>query len=177
MKKRFFHPTAQALHCALVTLCVSFGVSRSVCAALALTVCAQRTFLCCLALTLLFLLFDCLGRLQALVFPALLALIAATAALLMTPAASKSGEATEPVAALFTAVSAVCVTGLVVVDTATHWSAFGQCVLLLAIQIGGLGVMTVLALTGASACASGRFCRRASPPRRSAASCASSAAR
>lgn len=80
MKRKLFHPTAQALHCALITLCVSFGVSRSVSAALGLAVSARWTFLCCLALTLLFLFFDCLGRLQALVFPALLALVAATAA-------------------------------------------------------------------------------------------------
>ncbi len=47
--------------------------------------------------------------------------------------------------ALFTATSAVCVTGLVVRDTAIYWSAFGQCVLLLLIQIGGMGVITVAA--------------------------------
>ncbi len=45
--------------------------------------------------------------------------------------------------ALFTATSAVCVTGLVVRDTASHWSAFGQAVLMVLIQIGGLGVITV----------------------------------
>ena len=66
--------------------------------------------------------------------------------LLMLPAASNSSTWTDPLTALFTAVSAVCVTGLVVVDTAAHWSLFGRCVLLIAIQIGGLGVMTVMAL-------------------------------
>ena len=66
--------------------------------------------------------------------------------LLMLPAASSSSTWTDPLTALFTAVSAVCVTGLVVVDTAAHWSLFGRCVLLIAIQIGGLGVMTVMAL-------------------------------
>lgn len=45
--------------------------------------------------------------------------------------------------ALFTSTSAVCVTGLVVYDTATYWSTFGQAVLMVLIQIGGLGVVTV----------------------------------
>lgn len=66
--------------------------------------------------------------------------------LLMLPASSRSGAWTDPLTALFTATSAVCVTGLVVVDTATHWSLFGRAVLLLGIQIGGLGVMTILSL-------------------------------
>lgn len=50
--------------------------------------------------------------------------------------------------ALFTAVSAVCVTGLVVVDTGTHWSAFGQVVVLVLFQLGGFGLMTAAALLG-----------------------------
>lgn len=66
--------------------------------------------------------------------------------LLALPVASRNGMWTDPLTALFTAASAVCVTGLVVVDTATHWSFFGRCVLLAAIQIGGLGVMTALCL-------------------------------
>ena len=66
--------------------------------------------------------------------------------LLMLPASSSARAWTDPLTALFTATSAVCVTGLVVVDTATHWSLFGRCVILLAIQIGGLGVMTVMSL-------------------------------
>ena len=74
------------------------------------------------------------------------ALIAIVAFLLMLPASSNACTWTDPLTALFTATSAVCVTGLVVVDTATHWSLFGRCVLLCAIQIGGLGVMTVMAL-------------------------------
>ena len=65
--------------------------------------------------------------------------------LLMLPISSASGRMTDPLTALFTATSAVCVTGLVTVDTATHWSLFGRAVLLVGIQIGGLGVMTVLA--------------------------------
>lgn len=66
--------------------------------------------------------------------------------MLMLPVSSQSGQPTDALTALFTAASAVCVTGLVVVDTATHWSLFGKLVILLGIQVGGLGVMTILAL-------------------------------
>ena len=66
--------------------------------------------------------------------------------LLMLPIASQSRTVTPPLTALFTATSAVCVTGQVLVDTGMHWSLFGQVVLIAAIQIGGLGVMTLLAL-------------------------------
>ena len=62
--------------------------------------------------------------------------------LLMLPIAAASGEPTRFIDALFTATSAACVTGLVVLDTATHWSAFGQIVILLLIQLGGFGIMT-----------------------------------
>jgi trk system potassium uptake protein TrkH len=62
--------------------------------------------------------------------------------LLMLPAASSSGEKTSLTDALFTATSATCVTGLIVKDTATHFSLFGQAVILSLIQIGGLGIMT-----------------------------------
>ena len=72
--------------------------------------------------------------------------IAAGTILLMLPAASRSGEAAGFVTALFTSVSATCVTGLVLVDTATHWSGFGQAVILLLIQTGGLGFMTIATL-------------------------------
>ena len=71
------------------------------------------------------------------------AVILAGALLLMLPVASQSGRVTPFNEALFTATSAVCVTGLVVQDTATYWSYFGQAVILLLIQIGGLGVVTV----------------------------------
>lgn len=64
-------------------------------------------------------------------------------ALLRTPVASHSGESADLVTALFTATSAVCVTGLVVVDTAGYWSTFGEVTILLLIQIGGLGIMTL----------------------------------
>ena len=63
--------------------------------------------------------------------------------LLSLPVSSVSGEWTGYGDALFTSVSATCVTGLVVVDTAAHWSVFGQMVILLLIQIGGLGVITI----------------------------------
>lgn len=74
------------------------------------------------------------------------AIILLVTLLLMLPASSREGVWTDPLTALFTATSAVCVTGLVVVDTASHWSVFGRCVLLAGIQIGGLGVMTVITL-------------------------------
>ena len=61
--------------------------------------------------------------------------------LLALPVASRSGEWTPVVDALFTATSATCVTGLVVLDTATHWSPFGQVVILALIQVGGFGIM------------------------------------
>lgn len=65
--------------------------------------------------------------------------------LLMLPAAAADNEYTGFSDALFTATSAVCVTGLVVHDTAVHWSMFGQIVIMLLIQTGGLGVVTVAA--------------------------------
>ena len=65
--------------------------------------------------------------------------------LLMLPFATRSGESTAFWDALFTSTSAVCVTGLIVQDTATYWSGFGQLVILLLIQIGGMGVITVAA--------------------------------
>ena len=65
--------------------------------------------------------------------------------LLMLPFSSRSGLATPFSEALFTSTSAVCVTGLIIHDTATYWSAFGQLVILLLIQIGGMGVITVAA--------------------------------
>ena len=63
--------------------------------------------------------------------------------LLMLPISSNSGESAGFVPALFTAVSSSCVTGLVVLDTATSWSFFGQAVIITLIQIGGLGFMTI----------------------------------
>ena len=72
-----------------------------------------------------------------------LAIILTGAVLLALPVSARSGEATPFLDALFTATSATCVTGLIRVGTATHWSSFGQAVILLLIQIGGLGFMTL----------------------------------
>ncbi|CAN5775417.1 Trk family potassium uptake protein [soil metagenome] len=63
------------------------------------------------------------------------------ALLLMLPWVTRSGESTTPVDALFTAMSALSVTGLVTLDTVTHWNWFGQLIILIMIQIGGLGFM------------------------------------
>lgn len=63
--------------------------------------------------------------------------------LLMMPFSSRTGKMTDFFTALFTATSATCVTGLVVVDTFIHWSTIGQVVILMMIQIGGLGFMTM----------------------------------
>ena len=65
------------------------------------------------------------------------------ALLLMLPFSSKSGNVTPFHETLFTATSAACVTGLIVQDTASYWSLFGQSVILLLIQIGGMGVITI----------------------------------
>ena len=65
------------------------------------------------------------------------------AVLLMLPISSKTGTVTPFLDCLFTSTSAVCVTGLVVFDTAVHWTVFGQSVILALIQIGGMGVITV----------------------------------
>jgi len=70
------------------------------------------------------------------------ALIAVGTVLLILPISSKTGQFTNPVDALFTATSGVCVTGLAVVDTGTYWSSFGQVVLLILFQLGGFGFMT-----------------------------------
>lgn len=77
---------------------------------------------------------------------AFLGVIAAGTVLLMLPVSSASGRSAGFLTALFTSTSSVCVTGLVVVDTATSWSMFGQFVILVLIQIGGLGVITIALL-------------------------------
>ena len=74
--------------------------------------------------------------------------IAAGTMLLVLPAASRPGVDTTALQSLFTATSAVCLTGLIVVDTPTHWSGFGQGVILGLIQAGGLGIMTMASLVG-----------------------------
>ncbi len=93
---------------------------------------------------------DDLGRAQ----PARLALtvfalvISLVSALLSLPVATASGRRAPLVDAVFTATSAVCVTGLTTVDTGSYWSGFGQAVILIAIKVGGLGVITIAALLG-----------------------------
>ena len=82
-------------------------------------------------------------KIIALVFAAIIIL---GALLLMTPAASRNGVSCGFRPALFTATSATCVTGLVLYDTWTQWSGFGQVVIISLIQIGGLGFMSVATL-------------------------------
>ena len=67
-------------------------------------------------------------------------------ALLSLPVSSATGDFTPLYQAMFTAVSAVCVTGLTVVSTAVHWSFFGQLVILVGIFVGGLGTLTLASL-------------------------------
>ncbi len=70
-------------------------------------------------------------------------LILAGSLLLMLPVSTQDGQGANFADALFTSTSAVCVTGLIVHDTATYWSTFGQGVIIMLIQIGGMGVVTV----------------------------------
>lgn len=79
-----------------------------------------------------------------------LLLIALGAGLLMLPASVRDGAPADFTTALFTSVSASCVTGLVLQDTGTYWSRFGQTVILCLIQLGGLGFITVAAAAFAS---------------------------
>ncbi|MDD4570229.1 MAG: potassium transporter TrkG, partial [Tepidanaerobacteraceae bacterium] len=74
------------------------------------------------------------------------ALILVGGTLLSLPIASKNGQSLDLLDALFTATSAVCVTGLVITDTYTQFSIFGQLVIMLLIQMGGLGIMTMATL-------------------------------
>ena len=74
-----------------------------------------------------------------------LAVILMGSLLLSLPIATKSGESVPYVDALFTATTATCVTGLVTLPTATTWSLFGQIVILILVQAGGLGIITVMA--------------------------------
>jgi trk system potassium uptake protein TrkH len=79
---------------------------------------------------------------------AFLATIGVGTALLMLPWASASGQSAPWLTALFTATSAVCVTGLVVVDTGTYWSPLGQGLVMALFQLGGFGMMTSATLMG-----------------------------
>jgi len=74
------------------------------------------------------------------------AIIGVGTMLLKLPQATVSGRKTTVLDALFTATSAVCVTGLSVVDTATHWTGLGKGIILFLIQIGGLGIVTVVSI-------------------------------
>ena len=80
----------------------------------------------------------------------LLAIVIGTL-VLMLPVSTTSGQGADFVTALFTATSAICVTGLVTVDTPTYWTSFGQVAILLMFQIGGLGIMTAATLLGLAA--------------------------
>lgn len=73
------------------------------------------------------------------------AVILAGSLILMLPCSTSGNESASFMDTLFTSVSAVCVTGLIVHDTATYWSNFGQAVILILIQIGGLGVVSAAA--------------------------------
>ena len=84
---------------------------------------------------------------QVVVFGFAVAVLVGTL-LLMLPVARTGTEWTDPVTALFTATSAVCVTGLVVVDTGSYFSTFGEVTILALIQVGGLGTMTLASLLG-----------------------------
>ena len=68
--------------------------------------------------------------------------------LLMIPIATNPGYQTDIVTALFTAVSAVCLTGLTVVETASHWSGFGQFIIMALIELGGLGIVSFATVLG-----------------------------
>lgn len=80
-------------------------------------------------------------QITAMVFAAM---ILAGGVLLSLPVSAKSAQPTPFLTALFTATSCTCVTGLSLVDTFSHWSVFGQCVMLVLIQVGGLGFMTIV---------------------------------
>lgn len=90
---------------------------------------------------------DIPGPSNSILSPAILVLAFALlifigAGLLVLPVSSAAGEVTPLMDALFTSTSAVCVTGLTIYDTGTHWSFFGQMVILVLIQLGGLGFMS-----------------------------------
>ncbi|MDO5672631.1 MAG: potassium transporter TrkG [Actinomycetaceae bacterium] len=73
-------------------------------------------------------------------------IVAVSTALLQLPISTASGHRAPFVDSLFTATSAVCVTGLATVETATYWSLFGQVVIMISIKVGGLGVMTLASI-------------------------------
>lgn len=83
-----------------------------------------------------------ISSVQIIVFGFLMVIIVG-AILLWLPISSAKGTFTSPIDALFTATTSVCVTGLTTVTTATHWSIFGKIIILILIQLGGLGVVCV----------------------------------
>ena len=83
------------------------------------------------------------ARLAVIVFAAIIAVVTM---LLSLPVAAADNRHASMIDALFTATSAVCVTGLTTVDTATYWSPFGQAVIILGAAVGGLGIMTLASL-------------------------------
>lgn len=85
------------------------------------------------------------ARFAIMVFTALILVLTAVLAL---PISSAESTGTPLADALFTAVSAICVTGLVTVDMATHWSVFGNVAILIGLQVGGIGVLTLASILG-----------------------------
>lgn len=85
------------------------------------------------------------ARLTLLVFAFIILIITS---LLLMPFAKAGPGGASLIEALFTATSAVCVTGLTIVDTATYWTGFGHAVIAIGVQIGGLGVMTLASILG-----------------------------
>ena len=92
--------------------------------------------------------FSAIGQPSRAIAVAFASAIVAGTALLMLPVSVAAGHRATLVEALFTATSALCVTGHVVVDTGTFWSPFGQVIILSLIQIGGFGVMSLATLLG-----------------------------
>ena len=84
-----------------------------------------------------------IGRIMAFTF---LGIILIGTILLTLPVSSRDGQSAGIMTALFTATSATCVTGLVLADTWTQWSNFGQVVILMMIEVGGLGFMSAASL-------------------------------
>jgi trk system potassium uptake protein TrkH len=85
------------------------------------------------------------ARFAILVFTSLVLVLTV---ILSLPISSSDGQVTPFADALFTAVSTICVTGLTTVDMATHWSPFGNFMILLGLQVGGIGVLTLAAILG-----------------------------
>ncbi|MBN9605409.1 MAG: TrkH family potassium uptake protein [Actinomycetales bacterium] len=85
------------------------------------------------------------SRFAILVFTSLITILAL---LLATPWAARDRQPTDFADALFTAVSAICVTGLTTVDMSTHWSTFGNVAILIGLQVGGIGVLTLASILG-----------------------------